>query len=289
MFAKMSNLKQRIAVGGITTLTVWLIIYFSFILPLLFLLMIIATICGALSELYSIAKAKKHQPQVALGMVASAAYAAAIFLSVGSQPLALLPEIVLIVTLASIFAYYFLRGSEPLSNIAVTLFGIAYIALPLCYILKINYFFPTGALQDGRCWLVYVLMVSKMTDTGAFFFGKNFGRRPLAPHISPKKTVEGAIGGLITSTIISVLFYLLANNSLQLWAMDISLWQSVYLGIAISLAAQYGDLAESLLKRDGGLKDSSNLPGLGGVLDVVDSMIFAVPLLYFFLKMQFAN
>jgi phosphatidate cytidylyltransferase len=288
MFSTWSNFGQRTIVSSIVTLAVWLIIYLSFPLPSLFILLILATISGALIEFYRLAIAKGYQPLAVMSVGFSALYALSTYLAIQQPQFAQLPEAVLLISLAAISGYYLITGKEPLGNIAVTIFGMAYLALPLVYLLKVNYFFPVGAAQDGRCWLIYLLFVTKMTDTGAYFFGKQFGRHPLAPHVSPKKTVEGAFAGLVVSVAFSLLFWALANRYPHLWPMQISFWQSLGLGFAISLAAQFGDLVESLLKRDAAIKDSNSLPGLGGALDIVDSIIFTAPLLYLFLKINYA-
>ena len=170
-----------------------------------------------------------------------------------------------------------------MGNLAITLFGIIYLTLPISCALRINYFFPEQAAQDGRLWLAYVLLVTKMTDIGAYFCGKTLGKNKLAPSISPKKTIEGALGGLGAALITSLIFTLLAST---LTIFPMSFLQSIWIGIAMSVLAQLGDLSESLLKRDAGVKDSSHLPGLGGMLDIVDSLIFTLPLMYLLLKME---
>lgn len=126
-----------------------------------------------------------------------------------------------------------------------------------------------------------------MTDMGAFFVGKKLGRHQLAAQISPKKTVEGAIGGLVTAVISSALIPPLASWIDSPFALQVTLWQTLILGCLIGILSQIGDLGESLLKRDAGIKDSNQLPGLGGVLDMIDSLVFTLPLGYFFLYTHF--
>jgi phosphatidate cytidylyltransferase len=157
------------------------------------------------------------------------------------------------------------------------------LTLPISCALRINYFFPTHALEDGRLWLAYVLLVTKMTDIGAYFCGKIFGKNKLAPSISPKKTVEGALGGLGAALLTSLIFAFFASHFAPF---HMTFLQSIWIGITMSILAQLGDLSESLLKRDAGVKDSSHLPGLGGMLDIVDSLVFTLPLMYLLLKMQ---
>ena len=118
-----------------------------------------------------------------------------------------------------------------------------------------------------------MIVVTVMTDVGAYFAGKKFGKKKLAPNLSPGKTIEGAAGGLMLALIASLVMYFI--NSAHL-----SFFMAVLLGILFGIVGQAGDLAESLLKRDAGVKDSNGLPGLGGVLDIVDSLLFTAPLTY---------
>ena len=122
-----------------------------------------------------------------------------------------------------------------------------------------------------------------MTDTGGFFIGKKFGKEKLAPYISPKKTWEGALGGFVAAIFSSIAVVFFASI-FDPEAFGLTLWQSIWLGAGIGICAQIGDLSESLLKRDGGIKDSNQVPGLGGMLDIVDSLVFSAPLVYIFLK-----
>jgi phosphatidate cytidylyltransferase len=243
---------------------------------------IAAVISGALWEYYNIAKAKHSQPLVKIGIIGTVIYVFAVYIHSQMYYLNMLPEMVLALTLAAAFIYYFIKGSDPFVNLAVTAFGLLYLTIPLSCLISINYF-DSATVHDGRWALIYLLFVSKMTDTAAFFVGKRIGQTKLTPYISPKKTWEGAIGGLVGALLTSIIFYFI----LQLFAtppFELTFFQSLWLAVFISIAAQFGDLAESLLKRDVGVKDSSGLPGLGGMLDIVDSLIFTAPLMYFFLK-----
>jgi phosphatidate cytidylyltransferase len=131
-------------------------------------------------------------------------------------------------------------------------------------------------LEAGRDWLYLVLFATFGSDTAAYFIGRFFGRHKLAPGISPGKTWEGAIAGVIGGVIISLLFTL--DTPLQL---PISYGRAIFLGVLISVFGQLGDLAESLLKRNTGVKDSGRLmPGHGGLLDRMDSVVFAGAVVY---------
>jgi phosphatidate cytidylyltransferase len=167
-----------------------------------------------------------------------------------------------------------------LADAASALLAPIYIGLPLGALAwvradrNIGY---DGANWDGRAVVLLLLAVIVVSDSAQYYCGRAFGRRPLAPAISPKKTVEGAIGGLIFGTLAMVV----AGR----WAFTSPIWILALLGAAISLLGMVGDLFESLLKRSANVKDSSSLiPGHGGVLDRIDSWLFAAPLYYVFVR-----
>ncbi|MDE2639368.1 MAG: CDP-archaeol synthase, partial [Chloroflexota bacterium] len=133
-------------------------------------------------------------------------------------------------------------------------------------------------LPQGEEWLLLAVAAGMATDTGAFAVGKLLGRRPMAPRISPRKTIEGGVGGLLVGFAAVLLINLLPD-------LQIAVWKMVLLGIALPLMATAGDLAESVIKRALDVKDFSQLvPGHGGVLDRLDSLLFVVPTVYFFVQ-----
>ncbi len=135
-------------------------------------------------------------------------------------------------------------------------------------------FFP----NNGRNLVFLAVFTTFGSDTAAYFIGRAFGRHKLAPKISPGKTWEGAIAGLFVAVIISLIFYL--DTPLQL---PLDFIQLIILGLLISVFGQLGDLAESLLKRSTGVKDSGKLmPGHGGLLDRMDSVVFAGAVVYLY-------
>ncbi|WP_068468964.1 phosphatidate cytidylyltransferase [Candidatus Protochlamydia phocaeensis] len=284
-----SHFRQRLIMSSIGITLLAFTIYFSNhpLFKPFFILLNAAIIGLALIEYYRLAEHKGFQPLIALGVGTATAYVIASYFSLHHLHLQTLPTLTLFGSLILFFAAFFNRQQNPLANLAVTFFGLAYLAIPLSCGLRINYFFSSETLNDGRLWLTYVLIVTKMTDVGAYFSGKIFGKTKLAPYISPKKTVEGAIGGTAAALITSFVFHLYFLHLHPLNILKITLWQSIWLGLLISILSQFGDLAESILKRDAGVKDSNHLPGLGGVLDIVDSLVFTLPLMYLLLKMQF--
>ena len=159
------------------------------------------------------------------------------------------------------------------NNWAWAFAGILYIGWLLSYILELR------GLGNGRSWVFLVLFATFGSDSAAFFIGRAIGKHKLAPTISPNKTWEGAIGGLLGAVIISLLFLL--PTPVQL-STSLTWWQTVILGLLISIFGQLGDLVESLLKRNVGVKDSGKLiPGHGGLLDRMDSIVFAVVVVYY--------
>lgn len=149
--------------------------------------------------------------------------------------------------------------------------GILYVGWLLSYLVALR-------LDAGREWLYLALFATFGSDTAAYFLGKAFGRHKLAPRISPGKTWEGTIAGIFGAVIISLLFTL--PTPLQL---PLSYGQAILLGVLISIFGQIGDLAESLLKRNTGVKESGNLmPGHGGLLDRMDSVVFAGVVVYLY-------
>ena len=165
-----------------------------------------------------------------------------------------------------------------LADAAATIFAPIYIGLPLgalAWIRAGQVTFPEG--REGAAAVLLLLSVIVVSDSAQYYTGRAFGRRPLAPSISPKKTLEGAIGGLVFGTVAMMIggYYVFASP----------IWLLALLGAAISLLGMVGDLFESLLKRSAGVKDSSNLiPGHGGVLDRIDSWLFAAPVYYVFVR-----
>ncbi|MCK4241924.1 MAG: CDP-archaeol synthase [Dehalococcoidia bacterium] len=162
------------------------------------------------------------------------------------------------------------RAGNALVNWVWTLAGIIYIGWML------SHFIPLRALDDGREWVLFLLFATFATDTAAFFCGRAWGKRSLAPVISPGKTWEGALGGLLAAIAASLILATILN-------LPIPYWQVTILGILIGIFAQLGDLSESLLKRSAGVKESGTLiPGHGGLLDRLDSVVFTVVVVYYY-------
>jgi phosphatidate cytidylyltransferase len=169
-------------------------------------------------------------------------------------------------------------NAHGIETMAVTLFGLIYVAWLANFVTRVNF-----VTANGRYWVMYLVVVTKFTDIGAYLIGSSLGRHKMIPRISPKKTWEGTIGGILFAIGGSWLCYGVLP---ELSRDGLSLLHVVVLGLLLGVAAVIGDLAESLIKREAGVKDSSTiLPGHGGCLDMVDSLLFTAPLLYVYMRL----
>jgi phosphatidate cytidylyltransferase len=177
-----------------------------------------------------------------------------------------------------------MRSVWPLETMAYTIFGLLYVVWLFNFITKIVYVTPRGdgGAITGHYYVLYLIVVTKFSDMGAYLTGSAIGRHPLVPHLSPKKTWEGFFGALAFSTL---------GSFGLVWVMGKKLgfihWHdAAILGVLLGFAAIIGDLAESLIKRATEMKDSGGfLPGIGGVLDLIDSLLFTAPLLYLYMRL----
>lgn len=186
---------------------------------------------------------------------------------------------ILVVFVLGLCLRQFVARSNPdgLLAISTTLFGLMYVPWLLNFVQKIN--FIPGA--DGRLFLIYFLVVTKFSDMGAYATGSVFGRHKMVPRISPGKTWEGFAGALVFSVGASLLIATLAGERLT----GMNPRHAILLGLILAVGAVVGDLIESLFKREAGLKDSGRLfPGIGGILDLLDSILFNAPLMYLYLR-----
>ena len=193
---------------------------------------------------------------------------------------------VLLVFLIGVFAGQMFRPmvkTTPLEAMAYTLFGLLYVAWLFNFIIKIVYLMPrapSGALL-GQFYVLYLIVVTKFSDMGAYLVGSRIGRHQMVPHISPGKTWEGFVGSFLFAILGSYLVIWLLPAQLHY----LNFVHGTALGFLIGVAAVGGDLAESMIKRSTGVKDSGSvLPGIGGVLDLVDSVLFTAPLMFFYLR-----
>lgn len=194
--------------------------------------------------------------------------------------------LVLVLFMLTIFARQMFRGTDndPLRAMSYTIFGLLYIPWLFSFLTKIIYLTPRlpDGTTTGQYYVLYLVAVTKFSDMGAYVFGSLFGKNPFAPHISPKKTWEGFYGAMFASLLCSYGMNALLPGKLQAFGfMDLTL-----LGLLLGFAAVIGDLAESIVKRGAHTKDSSAiLPGIGGTLDLIDSILFTAPILFFYMRL----
>jgi phosphatidate cytidylyltransferase len=255
------------------------------------LLLIVALAAGlaAAHEMLDLARSAGGRPLPAVvyggTFLVIASNAVPIFSLVSGEgtPLARLawPLAAFAVSLLAAFVGEMRRYEKPggvAQNLALAVLAIAYVGLSLSFAVQLRLL---GGPRDGLIALAALVIVVKLADTGAYAVGRAFGRHKMAPVLSPGKTWEGAAGAIAFSILGAWLAFDLLPR-----AMDLELaqapWSWLAFGLAVGIAGMVGDLAESLLKRDAGRKDSSTwLPGFGGVLDLLDSLLLAAPVAYF--------
>src|ERR1700751_5521034 len=209
------------------------------------------------------------------------------FSKVGPAPSYDFGVAVLLFFMLTVFArqmFAALRHDEPLRTMAYTLFGLLYVLWLLNFTTKIVYLTPrstTGAVT-GQFYCLYLIAVTKFSDMGAYLTGSAIGRHLMSPQISAKKTWEGFFGALGFALLCSLALFKLMPGHLSM----LNWTHATILGLLLGFAAVIGDLAESIIKRSTGVKDSGNLlPGIGGALDLLDSLLFTAPLLFFYMRL----
>jgi len=259
----------RLATAAVLAPVLWVLIKrtpaWAFTLSATLLILIVASECFRLFE------SRGDRPFTWAGIVAVAATVLSFQFATPLLPTHL--PIVVLVAATLVGAMCVRRDAEEVVRTAVaTTFPVALVGLGLGYLVGLRGL--PG--EDGPDLLLLLFWCVIFGDTGAYYVGKNFGRRPLAPRLSPKKTWEGAGGAVAASVLAAVVA--------KTWFYQRLPWQHVIIvGMALAVVGILGDLAESTLKRAAGVKDSSRLlPGHGGLLDRADSLLFAAPFLYYY-------
>jgi len=242
-----------------------------------FLVLIDLVILLGLYEFYQLMRSKGYEPFALLG------YFCALSISAYAWRQGVVVPLILTGSLLLIMIRELMRRdmSHSLVHIGVTLFGIMYVGWLGSHLIMLREL-PASRGADGVIgahMVFYAALVTWATDTAAYLAGVAFGRRKLLPRVSPNKTVEGALGGLIGAALVG---WVCART----FAVFITPLAGALLGLAAGILAQLGDLVESLLKRDAGTKDTAKLlPGHGGVLDRFDSLLFTVPVIYYYFRL----
>ena len=250
--------------------------YFSYMT----LVVVSAIVFGGLREYFKLMELKGFKEPVVLGYFAGIMLTVFVFLaSRYSLHHKLFPEsdvVIIFLLISTLFLIQLWKNNvgSILVNVSITMSGVMYVAWLFSFIFKILYF--PGV--DGRNFVYYYVLTAKANDIFAYIIGSTIGRHKLMPRISPKKTIEGALGGLAGSLVTGIV----ASGLLKLY---FPVQHIIILGLVIGFFSQIGDLAESMLKRDAGVKDSGSLlPGMGGVLDLIDSLLFSAPIMYFYMR-----
>jgi phosphatidate cytidylyltransferase len=230
-------------------------------------------------EVYRLARATGIEPFDAIGIPVATLVPLVMALEppgVFTLPIGPAALVVLVLLTAAL-----IRGAHgrPLAAVAVTLFGIVYTGGLLSFGIGIRYHNYAVGRTAGTVLVLLPIILTWTNDIGAYMFGRLFGHRKLVPTISPGKTVAGAIGGTALTIIACWAYVRWVLHPLG--ELALAPWAIIVFGLAISITAQIGDLVESLLKREAGIKNSSELiPGHGGVLDRLDSLLFVLPVAY---------
>lgn len=283
---KFCDLKKRAFVSLSVVLIVAVLILFSYypFIEIFITLLIAAITVIGIWEFAHFCKAKGIQTTPIIMMVFGALEVFAIYLNGMFTWAVEFPIGVMLLAIFALFCSKYNKIDNSISSIAVQFFAICYVAIPLGLMLKILYPGLSNHfnIRDGRLWFAYLICISKVTDIGAYFGGRLFGKRKLASTLSPSKTIEGAVVGFLFAILLSCGFSFI-GRLVPDEIFELPMLNAIVLGAILSIGGQLGDLAESLLKRDAKVKDSNQLPGLGGILDMFDSLLFTIPILFFYL------
>ena len=232
----------------------------------------------AVREFYKLAQFSGYGPLELVGVLGVTAFVALGHLGL-QQAVGLAVTAIILMTLS--WQTLVFEGQNSIANSAITLLGSVYVGLPMATTLMLRY---TGGEQAGFGYLLIAVLTVWATDIGAYYGGRAFGKRKLAPKVSPNKTYEGAIAGFISGVITGAIVREL--GAVLLWWPHLSLGHSLALAVITSVSGQIGDLAESAFKRSAQVKDSGTfLPGHGGVLDRLDSLLLAIPVVYYYVRL----
>ena len=241
----------------------------------LFVFLLIVIFFGSY-EYVKILRTKGFHPSLSLILLSEFAFALLIFF----RRFDLLPSIISLAVMTSFLVVLFMGRQPYIVNVATTTLGFLYCGWLPCHLLLIRQIgldrinaFQIG-INEGLWLVIFVFLIVVATDIGGYYFGSKFGKHKLSPVISPKKTIEGAIGATVCAVIVAFFGIFYTN---------LTLFQTIFAGLLVTISAQLGDLSESLVKRDAGVKDSSNmLPGHGGIMDRADGYLFALPVAYYY-------
>lgn len=281
-----SELTKRVAVSAVGVPIAVLILYIG---GWIMAAALAAIAAGGALEFYRLARQRGVRPFGAAGAVLAGVpvLLAQATPNAEAWTLRIFVAAMLLIAAAAIFR----RGVDgsPLTVMAITVFSALFTGGTLLYAMLLRLTPVPGASPDWQAWVGPALLAFPMTltwmgDTFAYFGGRAFGRRKLIPSVSPAKTVEGALSGVIGTTVVGALYAYFVFGA---WlGVPVSAGAGALIGLVVSPIAQIGDLVESLLKREAGVKDSGTLlPGHGGVLDRFDALFLSIPVTYWLLML----
>ncbi len=253
------------------------VIFTIFVFPNWFFCFVLTSIIAlALYEFYSLVERKGIPIFKYVGILIGITFPISIYRSFEPTKGWELVFIIAVVLLVFVLQFTRRESNQAIVGVSTTIFGILYISWAFSFLMKLK-LISDATLPSGSLLIAFLLLVTKSGDIGAYFIGTYFGKHSLIPRISPKKSIEGAMGGFIFSLVFAI--------SSKYYLPMVPITHLVILGCLLGILAQVGDLSESLIKRDCQVKDSGNLiPGLGGILDLIDSILFTAPTLYFYVK-----
>jgi phosphatidate cytidylyltransferase len=288
---RLSNLTLRFLTAGVLIPPViWLCQQGG---PLYVAVIVLISVVG-IHEFYQFIEAKGAMPVRSIGTVAAALLPLVVWVGDALYATSLMTAVLLGVMILQLAKR---EIQESIVSVSATFFGVVYVGWMMSHAVSVRFiqrdlvrrFGEPAAVavpeDAGFFFMMLCLTTALLCDTGAFFVGRRWGRRPLAPTISPNKTVEGAAGGIAVGTVMAVatkvVFDFFVPGGLS---HSFGYLATIAFGVGVSAFAVLGDLAESLLKRDAHVKDAGDLlPGVGGLLDRIDSVLFALPVTYYLL------
>lgn len=282
----MEKLGRRVVTSVVFSVLFLLALFHPWLAPHLAFLMVGAAITLGLWELYDLVERRGIRVWRICGVTTGWLLALASYVRILGYEGFSLEFVAILFLFFSTFSVQLRRGiAGAVPTVMGTFFGVVYVAAPMTAILWIY------GLPGGRWLLLFLFLVTCLNDSGAYLIGSKFGRLPLSPRISPRKTIEGSLGGLFCGVagvfLLGWLMQWLSPINYFFWAPahKTVYGQAFILAILLSIVGQVGDLAESMLKRDVGVKDSgSSLTGHGGMLDMADSLLFTVPFTFLYAK-----
>jgi len=265
---KYNNLLKRIITTIIGIPLIVLIIFWGKF-PFFILIMILAFL--GLNEFYNIARKQGYKPSYILGSILTAYFIGITYYDNYNLNYFKYMIVTFFIIICFILQLFKKDFSKVLPEISILIFGSIYLGYLLSFLLKVIF------LPNGNYYLLCLFFITWANDVGAYIIGTNFGEIRIYPKISPNKTLEGSVGGILFSIIITF--------TLKNW-LNLSFNKLFFLGLILSMVGQLGDLFESILKRGSGMKDSGKLiPGQGGILDCFDSLLFTAPIFYYYIKL----